>query len=812
VENVSHKIFKPNVLKQPGHYTKQQWRQLIDSVWGPGLPTADKLKLFDDFWTAIDQKWGGFHNLIVNWDSLKNVYRPEVAAGVSKGRFAAILSRLTMALNEMHSMAVDLDIDKTFGVNFLGSSSYFYQPGIPLFNTMGEFFLQSNFGAGLTPLPDSTALVYNVMPNHPLGLQAGDIILGYDGIPWMKLYKELLDFELPFLGSGKLLSSTQAAALHTSINSAGMNWGLFDTIDVKKYGTNEVLHYPTSLLSSIQPPYPFTTEQLPVPGVPFPDLKNNKRVSWGVISGTSIGYIYALMWNSTASSFTQAVDELMHKNNVQGMIIDFRTNGGSGEYAVGGFNHLFNFDPTPNYSFAIRTPGNDHFTFSLAPTDMQPLTPTPEIFDHPIAVLTGPQCRSAGDFFAHKMRFHPMVRFFGLPTNGAFAARSVAGEAYSGPYVYNSNNGSAFTTYFNEGVLIHKPFPVDEQVWLTRDGVAKGEDDVVKKAMEWINTLTHGCHLALAKNVGKYGRDTIKITATVRNPQNHALSVWSYLNPKENTTLFLDSCQMFDDGLHNDGKIGDSLFGGTILLPSSEGVFGVSLRTTDVTAGTFRHLPNIQRYFTNGPIVFKNFLYTTTDTIPNPGDAFRIKFRLGNNGKTDTVRNVIATVSALDTLVTLGSVSPISYGDIPPGKDSLGVIRMEVRVKPTCPTPATIRLLLNISSEGTQVWTDTVSILVHPTGVYASDNSIPTEFSLSQNYPNPFNPVTTIRYALPSSANVKLSVHDILGREIATLVNEEQSAGWKEVDWNASAFSSGIYFYKLQAGGFAEVKKLMLLK
>jgi hypothetical protein len=59
---------------------------------------------------------------------------------------------------------------------------------------------------------------------------------------------------------------------------------------------------------------------------------------------------------------------------------------------------------------------------------------------------------------------------------------------------------------------------------------------------------------------------------------------------------------------------------------------------------------------------------------------------------------------------------------------------------------------------------------------------------------------------------VKLTIHDILGREIATLVNEEQSAGWKEVVWNASLFSSGIYFYKLEAGGFTEVKKLMLLK
>jgi Secretion system C-terminal sorting domain len=91
-------------------------------------------------------------------------------------------------------------------------------------------------------------------------------------------------------------------------------------------------------------------------------------------------------------------------------------------------------------------------------------------------------------------------------------------------------------------------------------------------------------------------------------------------------------------------------------------------------------------------------------------------------------------------------------------------------------------------------------------------SAAPKEFALDQNYPNPFNPTTTIQYSLPSSATVKLAVYDLLGREIATLVNEEQSAGWKEVEWNGAAVSSGIYFYKLTAGNYVGVKKLMLLK
>lgn len=100
-----------------------------------------------------------------------------------------------------------------------------------------------------------------------------------------------------------------------------------------------------------------------------------------------------------------------------------------------------------------------------------------------------------------------------------------------------------------------------------------------------------------------------------------------------------------------------------------------------------------------------------------------------------------------------------------------------------------------------------------PTGVKEIfTDKIPTTFAMSQNFPNPFNPTTTIRYALPTDANVKLVVYDLLGREIATLANEEQPAGWKEVQWNATNVASGIYIYKLTADSFVETKKMLLLR
>ncbi len=88
----------------------------------------------------------------------------------------------------------------------------------------------------------------------------------------------------------------------------------------------------------------------------------------------------------------------------------------------------------------------------------------------------------------------------------------------------------------------------------------------------------------------------------------------------------------------------------------------------------------------------------------------------------------------------------------------------------------------------------------------------PVSFKLSQNYPNPFNPTTKISYALPKSGLVTLRVYDILGKEVATLVNEVKNAGNYTVDFSASNFTSGVYFYKLETNGFSDIKKMMLIK
>ena len=154
--------------------------------------------------------------------------------------------------------------------------------------------------------------------------------------------------------------------------------------------------------------------------------------------------------------------------------------------------------------------------------------------------------------------------------------------------------------------------------------------------------------------------------------------------------------------------------------------------------------------------------------------------------------------------------------------DSAGDVRMLLTASPfslvpNASTTVQFGLVLGNGLSGLQANADTMeavfesklAISVEPP---TAGNAIPKEFSLSQNYPNPFNPGTTIKYGVPRSSVVRLTVHDLLGREVSVLVNERKDAGVHEVRFDGSNLASGVYFYRLQAGTFAQARTFLLLK
>lgn len=123
---------------------------------------------------------------------------------------------------------------------------------------------------------------------------------------------------------------------------------------------------------------------------------------------------------------------------------------------------------------------------------------------------------------------------------------------------------------------------------------------------------------------------------------------------------------------------------------------------------------------------------------------------------------------------------------------------------------------INKSRSGNTIWAVRSNGKIARYGTALSVSPIstttPTEFSLSQNYPNPFNPTTNINFSIPKSGLVTMKVFNILGKEVATLVNGNYNAGSYTVDFNASNLASGVYFYKIEVNGFSEVKRMMLVK
>ena len=116
--------------------------------------------------------------------------------------------------------------------------------------------------------------------------------------------------------------------------------------------------------------------------------------------------------------------------------------------------------------------------------------------------------------------------------------------------------------------------------------------------------------------------------------------------------------------------------------------------------------------------------------------------------------------------------------------------------------------LRQVDLDGTIRFSDAV----HVFGLMDVPHERPAGFSLFQNFPNPFNPSTTIKYELPNSSEVRLSLYDLLGREVSTLVNERRDAGVHEARFDGSGLSSGVYFYRIEAGSFVQTRKLILLR
>jgi hypothetical protein len=236
----------------------------------------------------------------------------------------------------------------------------------------------------------------------------------------------------------------------------------------------------------------------------------------------------------------------------------------------------------------------------------------------------------------------------------------------------------------------------------------------------------------------------------------------------------------------------------------------------------------LSNYLNNAVVTMTQTNAIDLSTYTNPRFTFRTKFDIQNNSDFGQLRistNNGSTWTPLTGKYTEPGRSPQPTGQ--PVYDGIisDWVKEEINLSSYNSAQVKLRFVLDSDVEFTRDgwYVDDIGIFIYtiPTEIQGDTKSI-FEYSLEQNFPNPFNPVTSIDYAVKSTEYVSLKVYDILGNEVAILVNEEKPAGKYKVEFDASKLSSGIsvrggyasgvYFYKLQAGNFIEVKKMILMK
>lgn len=191
--------------------------------------------------------------------------------------------------------------------------------------------------------------------------------------------------------------------------------------------------------------------------------------------------------------------------------------------------------------------------------------------------------------------------------------------------------------------------------------------------------------------------------------------------------------------------------------------------------------------------------------VPADSKGNQIILTVANESKMIAAQNLKVQLLRVPSAIDFGRSSATIKG-IPIGKESIVAFNFDVIREATIGRNDTLLLLITDNTGAT--WTK--SVIVSYTG--------PQVYKLAQNFPNPFNPSTTIDYDLPEDSHVKIMVYDILGRQVRAMIDEQESAGYQKVRFDAQGVASGVYIYRIQAqplkGGktFSDVKKMMVLK
>jgi len=303
--------------------------------------------------------------------------------------------------------------------------------------------------------------------------------------------------------------------------------------------------------------------------------------------------------------------------------------------------------------------------------------------------------------------------------------------------------------------------------------------------------------------------DSITIIAIESNPENiNSIVTAQIIDNDENV---IDEFQLSDIGNNN-------FSGSWYVTPPEEQFYKVLLKQSGIEIPSNFYYQEKLKFTTAGPVVLDSLKVTMLDS----NTIVLHEIYISNKSESITINGIQVKPKSIDSCATTGSGIRI-LGNLNPGETRklFGTYSFNIY---SCNSDS-VSLAMEIYSDGILYWESRFKLGIPIVGIEDIAEGLPTEYLLSQNYPNPFNPTTTIKYQIPDLpagrqglSYVTIKIFDVLGSEIAKLVNEEKPIGTYEITWYASALPSGIYFYRIQvyapgrAGEFIETKKMILLK
>ncbi len=306
--------------------------------------------------------------------------------------------------------------------------------------------------------------------------------------------------------------------------------------------------------------------------------------------------------------------------------------------------------------------------------------------------------------------------------------------------------------------------------------------------------------IEIDKSYVKPGNDSVCITTKINNPEG--INIMAHIETHDQTPV--DSLELFDDGNHNDGNAGDSLYANAWPVSSvEERNYYVDIQLTRVDTDTvIHHISDMALFTTIGPVTVENYTIIGTDTIPNPGDNVKLEITLRNNGSTATATNVRAKLISLDPLVFIGSTIR-SFENIEAGENAISSSTYTLAIDEEWPGNTPISILVEITSDDNIFWRDTFSITGGPVNIKNIAEPI------IRIYPNPADNVLNIEISNTGNQGLEIEILDIAGKVIYQKKYNNANAHFTE-QIVLSGYAKGIYLVKIKLTDAVYIGKVVV--